>query len=189
MIFGTERLLVREWTDADLDVLADIYSRPEVTRWLGRGTAAGETPAERLVRWRTRGGPDSTYGVWAITLRSDGTPVGTVLLVPLPGGEEEIEVGWHLHPDRTGSGYATEAAAGALARGFENGLTEIFAVLTPDNVASAAVARRLGMVHIGRTDRYYDGEELELFRIAGSHGSDAALHAQRDEQVVDVRGV
>ncbi len=34
-VFGTDRLLIREWTDADADFVLDIYSRWEVARWLG----------------------------------------------------------------------------------------------------------------------------------------------------------
>jgi len=163
VIFCTERLLVRSWTADDLDTLADIYSRPELLRWLGGGPTGPESAPARLARWRSRCEPDPTYGVWAITLRSDGTPVGSVLLVPMPGGDGDIEVGWHLHPDHWGAGYATEAARGALVRGFTSGLAEIFAVVAPDNWRSQAVARRLGMTELGRTDRYYE-RELVLFR-------------------------
>ena len=44
------------------------------------------------------------------------------------------------------------------------GVEEVFAVVRPDNTASLAVCRRIGMQPLGRTDRYYDSE-LELFRI------------------------
>jgi RimJ/RimL family protein N-acetyltransferase len=86
-----------------------------------------------------------------------------VLLVNLPESAE-IEVGWHLHPDSWGHGYATEAARGAIAKGFSEGLREIFAVVRPDNERSLAVCRRLGMTHLGPSDRWY-GHTLELFRV------------------------
>jgi RimJ/RimL family protein N-acetyltransferase len=90
---------------------------------------------------------------------------GTVLLVPLPDGDGEYEVGWHFHPDSWGNGFATEAAKGALARAFRHGLTEVFAVVRPTNERSLAVCRRLGMDALGQTVRYY-GTTLELFRLA-----------------------
>ena len=60
------------------------------------------------------------------TLRSPADPLssalvtvaaGTVLLKPVltPDARGEIEIGWHLHPDRWGHGLATEAAAAILA--------------------------------------------------------------------------
>jgi RimJ/RimL family protein N-acetyltransferase len=78
---------------------------------------------------------------------------------------DDVEVGWHLHPDSWGHGYATEAARGAIAKGFGAGLTEIYAVVRPDNERSIAVCRRLGMTPLGRTARWY-GTELEAFRVA-----------------------
>ena len=79
----------------------------------------------------------------------------------------EVEVGWHLHPDSWGNGYATEAARAALRRGFAAGLDEILAVVRPGNEASVAVCRRLGMTPLGRTTRWYD-TELEVFRAAAA---------------------
>jgi hypothetical protein len=35
-----------------------------------------------------------------------------------PNGVGEVEVGWHLHPDSWGHGYATEAARAVIDRGF-----------------------------------------------------------------------
>jgi RimJ/RimL family protein N-acetyltransferase len=75
---------------------------------------------------------------------------------------DDIEVGWHLHPDAWGHGYATEAARGALRWGFDRGLEEVHAVVRPDNAPSLRVCGRLAMVPVGRTSRYYD-TELELF--------------------------
>jgi len=41
-------------------------------------------------------------------------------------------------------------------------LPQIFAVVDSANLASRKVVERLGMIHLGQTDRYY-GETLELF--------------------------
>jgi RimJ/RimL family protein N-acetyltransferase len=91
---------------------------------------------------------------------------GSILLVPLPEPSAgEVEVGWHLHPDSWGHGYATEGARGAIAHGFASGLREIYAVVRPDNERSLAVCRRLGLEPLGLTNRWYD-TELEAFRIS-----------------------
>ena len=58
-----------------------------------------------------------------------------------------VEVGWRLHPDHWGHGYATEAAAASLRFGFEEaGLEEIVAFTTTLNTRSQAVMERIGMV-------------------------------------------
>ncbi|GAA3047092.1 GNAT family N-acetyltransferase [Kitasatospora albolonga] len=165
-VFETERLVVRQWVEGDLERALDTYSRWEVARWLGATPRAWEGRADAeafLERCRVRSA-DPRYGVWALERRDTGVVAGSVLLVPLPGGDGEVEVGWHLHPDSWGNGFATEAARGALAKGFAEGLTEIHAVVYPGNEPSMAVCRRLGMTAQGRTSRWY-GVELEAFRI------------------------
>ena len=58
-----------------------------------------------------------------------------------------VEVGWRLHPDHWGHGYATEAAAASLDYGFgPAGLDEIVAFTTTLNTRSQAVMQRIGMV-------------------------------------------
>jgi RimJ/RimL family protein N-acetyltransferase len=162
-LLTTERLRLRPWTHspADLVRLTDLYGRNEVTRWLG-GTPT-VPPDELVTRWATVHARDARFGCWAIEV--PGRPVaGTVLLKPLPNGVGEVEVGWHLHPDSWGHGYATEAARAVIRRGFEAGLPEVYAVVRPGNEASLAVCRRLGMTPLGRMRRWYD-VDLEAFRL------------------------
>lgn len=155
----TDRLCLRPFAEADLPALADLYGRAKVIRWLGQA----RTPTERLARYLAP--LPAPLMIRAITLR--GMPqnvLGTILLKDLPlsqgeaaSGRAEIEIGWHLHPDAWGRGYATEAARAVLQQA---ALPEVFAVIFPDNHASQAVARRLGMRELGLTRRYYDQEVL-----------------------------
>jgi RimJ/RimL family protein N-acetyltransferase len=162
-LLRTDRLRVRPWTTAPDDVarLADLYGREEVCRWIG-GTPS-VPPAELVQRWATVHSLDDRYGAWAVE-RPDGVAAGTVLFKPLPNGVGEVEVGWHLHPDSWGQGYATEAAGAVIDRGFRAGVPEVYAVVRPGNVASVAVCRRLGMQPLGRLRRWYD-VELDAFRL------------------------
>lgn len=163
-LLRTERLRLRAWTTApgDLTRLADIYSRKEITRWVG-GTPS--VPPEELVsRWAAVTDLDERYGCWAVDPDDSRAVAGTVLFKPLPNGVGEVEVGWHLHPDSWGHGYATEAARAVIDRGFGAGVPEVYAVVRPGNHASVAVCERLGMEAIGRFRRWYD-VELETFRL------------------------
>ncbi|MEV4820872.1 GNAT family N-acetyltransferase [Micromonospora sp. NPDC049274] len=181
-VLTTERLILRDWTDdpADLARIYDIYRRPEITRWLGAAPGLPLTdPAQavdRLRLWRERHAADhGRYGTWAIEVRETGLVAGTALLKPLPGRDEavrteDIETGWHLHPDSWGHGYATEAARALLAREFATGTREIYAVVSPGNEPSMAVARRLGMTHVGRRTDWYGGELLETFVLTAPSG-------------------
>ncbi|GAA0726114.1 GNAT family N-acetyltransferase [Dactylosporangium roseum] len=152
---------LRHWHEDDLEVFFDLYSRWEVMRWLGpqpRGVLRDREEARaRMARWheRERDLPDP-FGLWAIVPddAGRGRPVGTVLLLPLHdanGPTDEIEIGWHLHPDHQGRGYATGAARLLLDRTPPG----VLALTDPDNHASQAVARRLGMRDEGLTDRWF----------------------------------
>jgi RimJ/RimL family protein N-acetyltransferase len=163
------RLLLREWEDKDADFVLDMYSRPEVFRFLGpnpQPVLDHDGALAKLAGWRDR--QDERHAVWAIQDRRSGRLLGTALLVRLlASGEpaqpaEETEIGWHLHPDARGNGYATEAANAVLAYAARMGLTTVLAVTYPEDTASQAVCRRLGMRHLGQTDRYYN-MTCELF--------------------------
>ena len=165
--FETERLVVRGWHLSDVAAFFDIYRRWEVARWLGSAPRALETLDEaeaRVTRWSELNRSADGERRWAVERREDGRVLGTALLLRLPDGDGEFEVGWHLHPDAWGHGYATESARGAVDWGFGRGLSEVLAVVRPGNTASTAVCRRLGMEPLGLTSRYY-GTELELFRL------------------------
>ncbi|MDG4823612.1 GNAT family N-acetyltransferase [Asanoa sp. WMMD1127] len=174
-VFETDRLIVRQWTESDADVarVFDMMSRWEVARWLGAHPRTLETETEArtmMRRWQERASPDGQQGIWAVDVRDTGVTVGSVLVVPLPGVDDkpttDIEVGWHLHPDSWGHGYATEAGRAAIDRAFAAGLSEIFAVIRAGNTPSVAVARRLGMTPIGTQTRWYGGIELDTYRLA-----------------------
>ncbi|MGW2871862.1 GNAT family N-acetyltransferase [Kitasatospora sp. NPDC001225] len=173
-VLTTERLVVRQWTVADQERAFDIYSRWEVAQWLGRTPRALADPdeARRYIEHCRERSTGPRYGVWAVERRDTGVVAGAVLLLPVPDGDGEVEIGWHLHPDSWGRGIATEAARAVLAKGFADGLTEIRAILAPDNTRSAAVCRRLGMTSTGLTDRWY-GRELAEFRIGPAQGGQA----------------
>ena len=173
----TDRLVLRAWDpDDDGDVAAahDLYRRPEVVRWLGATPRTDATPDDsraRLQRWAraTAAEPDG-LGLWAVTL--GGAAIGTAVLQHLPDGEGEptpdVEVGWHLHPDHWGRGYATEAAGALLDHGFGVlGLDEVHAVAWAGNDPSFAVMERLGMTRQGPTDRWY-AVTLDWWRILRS---------------------
>ena len=159
---STRRLRIRSWTSDDAQAALDILSRIEVVKWLGDGdpvlTKDLDEARMKIERWRGRDHPP--LGHWAIEV-ADGGPlhgrvIGTVLLLTLPNSDGEVEIGWHLHPEAWGNGYAPEAAREILKRGFEGGLQEIHAVTHLTNENSMAVCRKIGMEHRGITHDWYE---------------------------------
>jgi RimJ/RimL family protein N-acetyltransferase len=170
----TERLVLRPWRDDEAPRLLDIQSRVEVMTWLGddepvlmKDLAEAHAKIERYHVLSAT----APLGCWAVEIRETGVVAGTVLLLELPNAEDhEVEIGWHLHPDSWGRGYASEAARALLAHGFEAGLSEILAVTHLDNFPSQGVCRKIGMTDQGVVEKWYDGPS-QLFRItAAEHG-------------------
>ena len=172
VVYETERCVVRDWEQSDADRFFDTYRRMEVAKWLGAEPKPlqDRAQAERgIARWTERNAEPGLGGLWAVQRKADGVVAGSVLLVRLPDGEGEYEVGWHFHPDSWGQGLATESAFGALDLAWDAGLPEVLAVVLEGNERSMAVCRRLGMEALGVTDKYYQ-QPMHLFRVAAPAG-------------------
>lgn len=171
----TERITIRQWRLDEVDRYLDIYSRDDVVRWLGGPPVRERSRALELIGLNAaRLAQDPRFGWWAVVERSTGVPAGSVLLKPLPNGDGEIEIGWHLHPDSWGKGLASEAAAAVLDRGFRDGLDEVWAVTMLDNDRSARVCERIGMRLLGITHRWYP-EPSMMFWAGARPGQEPSI--------------
>lgn len=175
LVSETERLAIRPWRLEDADRFFDIYRRDEVVRGLGAEPMHDRQEAvDKIEQSLARLATNPRFGSWAVVELSSGIPAGAVLLKALPDGDGEIEIGWQLHPDCWGKGYATEAASAVLKRGFAYGLDEVWAVTHLDNERSTAVCRRIGMRLLGITRRWYH-EPLLMFWIGSRPGQEPSV--------------
>jgi RimJ/RimL family protein N-acetyltransferase len=142
---STERLLLRRWTEHDVEPFAEMNADPRVMRFFPSVLSLEQSGALRQKiesQFDERG-----YGLWVIDV--DGRFAGFTGLnetkFETPMGPH-IEIGWRLARWSWGNGYATEAANAATRVGFElYDLPEIFSFTTRTNVRSEAVMRRIGM--------------------------------------------
>lgn len=164
----TERLVLRRFVpddDADLDFALELHANPDLARFIPSAVLATREDAADWLR-RVDRSTAAGRGWWCV--EAGGTPVAAILLKPIPlsaghrDATEDVEIGWRAARRGTGRGYVTEAARAVLDAALAAGLERVVAVVDPANVASRRVAERLGMVHVGRTERYYD-ESLDLF--------------------------
>ncbi len=100
----------------------------------------------------------------AIERRQDKRLVGGAILLPLPPGGEDLEIGWQLHPAAWGQGYATEAGRALAAWAFSQGTHELLALVRPANRRAEATVRRIGMEWVGETEKYYH-LRLQVYRL------------------------
>jgi RimJ/RimL family protein N-acetyltransferase len=144
----TERLLLRPFGPDDFDALLAIHSRPDVARWLlweprnrdeVRSTLARKQTETTLAR-------DGDTISLAVVLKGSSELIGDVILHLLSAEHRQAEIGFIIHPDHHGRGYATETGRVLLRLAFETfGMHRVVGCLEPRNAASARVLERLGM--------------------------------------------
>jgi RimJ/RimL family protein N-acetyltransferase len=145
---STARLDLRAFTPDDLDVVLAMRSLPEVVRYLYEdeldAARAPEVLARKIRRQRIDGDGDGLS--LAAVERETGAVVGDVSLMLTGAHDRQGEVGFSLHPDHQGRGFATEAAGAMLVLGFDQlGLHRIVGRCDGRNVPSARLMERLGM--------------------------------------------
>jgi RimJ/RimL family protein N-acetyltransferase len=142
----TNRLILRPFHESDLDAYTALLQTPEVRASLHLPDDIGREQAWQhmatwLGQWELRG-----TGQWALEEKCSGALVGRAgTHRPERADWPGIEVGWTLHPEHWGKGYATEAGAASVAYAFaHHDVDALYSVILEENRASQAVARRLG---------------------------------------------
>ena len=164
----TERLVLRPWCVDDAQAALDVYGHGDVTRWLSPDMDRVPNLATMrllLQQWIAEHARlPAPAGRWAIRRRSDGRVIGGAVLLPLPPGREDLEIGWQLHPATWGNGYASETTHALATWTFSQDVDEIFAVVRPGNARAAATVRHNGMQWVGETTKYF-GADLQVYRL------------------------
>jgi RimJ/RimL family protein N-acetyltransferase len=142
----TERLVLRPYEERDYDAMHELYSDPEVARWLYYGPSTPDESRAKLARKMAGNALTEEHGLTAAVTLSDGTYVGDVVLFYMaPAEHRSIELGFSFLPAHQGHGYATEAARALVDWAFGVGFHRVYGRLEPRNVASARVLEKLGM--------------------------------------------
>lgn len=152
----TDRLILRRFTEADVDNLVELDSDPEVLRYIngGRPTPREMVESEMLPRILSYYNRYEGYGFWAAVEKSTGAFIGWFCLHPEEGrSPDDIALGYRLRRSVWGKGYATEGARALIHKGFsELGMRRVFATTYEYNTGSRRVMEKAGM-KLARTYR------------------------------------
>lgn len=147
MEIRTERLLLRELHIEDFAALSEIQSHPEVHTYEQNTISSLDEVLnyiEKAGRWALD--IPRTHFRLAITVPPSGQVCGRLTLTLNWAEIREWEIGWQLHPEEWGKGYATEAAQAVLAYAFhELKAHRVVAFCNFNNDRSTRVMERLGM--------------------------------------------
>jgi RimJ/RimL family protein N-acetyltransferase len=152
-VIVTDRLLLRRWREEDVAPFHAMGQDAEVMRFLG--PPPSEEDCRAAVARQNAYADEYGRCFWAVERHADGVFLGFCGVKPGPEGTPiagEPEIGWRLARHAWGQGYATEAAAAALAAEWQRGGNPVWAMTVPANARSRAVMERLGM------ERVIDGD-------------------------------
>ncbi|MER8824150.1 GNAT family N-acetyltransferase [Mesorhizobium sp. M0991] len=154
MELRTKRLLLRGWTDEDVEPFARMNDDPTVMKYLKRHV--DRAAIEARVNAEREHFKEHGYGLWVLERLGAAGFIGFCGLINV--GDQlhyapAVEISWMLHPDFWGRGYVSEAAVAVIAFGFENlKLTQIVANAAVGNANSRRVMERIGMSHDPKDD-------------------------------------
>lgn len=144
-VLHTERLVLRELVKEDALALHRMRSDERVMRHIPRDLEQAVEESERLIATIAQNRSENTGITWGISLKEEGTLIGTVGFYRLQLEHHRGEIGYLLHPDRWGMGYAGEAVDAAVDHGFRIlGFHSIEAVTDPENLASNRLLKAQG---------------------------------------------
>jgi len=147
----TERLVLRQLTDADVDLLVDLDRDPAVMRFItGQPTPREEIVDEVLPAFLSQYERFAGYGFWAALERSSGEFLGWLHFRPEEDHPaDEPELGYRLRQVAWGKGYATEGARALVTKGFQElGVRRVVASTMAVNIASRRVMEKAGLTFV-----------------------------------------
>lgn len=145
----TPRLVMRQFTLADVDNLVSLDADPDVMRFVtgGLATTRAEIETESLPAFLAYYDRYEWYGFWAAIEKPTGQFLGWFHFRPREGASaDEAELGYRLRKSAWGKGYATEGSRALIRKGFtEFGVQRVVAETMAVNLASRRVMEKAGL--------------------------------------------
>ena len=145
MQIETDRLILREMTEADRDALAAILTDAETMKYYPK--PYDDAGVRRWLDWTFDNYRKHGFGLWAVTLRETGEFIGDCGITMQPiNGQWLPEIGYHINKRYWRQGYASEAAAACIRVAFECfGFPAVYSYMNAENEPSWRTALKNGM--------------------------------------------
>lgn len=163
IIFETERLIVRQYTEEDKDNMFLLGGNETVMQYI-RPVSTKEESDQFLLENITLYEKNPHGGRWAVMEKANGSFAGSFAIIPMRYHPENIQLGYSLIPGNWGKGYATELTKAGLEY-FMNNYSEpqIYGITEIPNTASQKVLLKAGFQPAGSIME--DGKELLMFVV------------------------
>ncbi|MEV6493328.1 GNAT family N-acetyltransferase [Actinoplanes sp. NPDC051633] len=149
----TDRMILREFTAADEDLVVELDSDPEVMFFIngGRPTTRAEVRDDVLPYMVASYDRPAGFGYWAAEARAGGRFLGWFQFRPgrHRPPSDGVEIGYRLRRAEWGRGYATEGVRALIDKGFaELGLERVYAEAMAAHPASRRVMEKAGLRYV-----------------------------------------
>jgi RimJ/RimL family protein N-acetyltransferase len=150
IILETPRLVIRQFTEDDVDNLFNLNGDPEVMRYLtgGRPIPRDEIRDQIIPVHLSVYDRLDRLGTWAAESAATGEFLGWFHFRPGHGSDDitNVELGYRLHRSSWNKGYATEGSRALVSMGFTDlGVERVSAVTMTVNTASRRVMEKCGL--------------------------------------------
>ena len=139
----TERLILREWREADRDHFWEMTGDAEMMRFLLPST---REESDQAISRQMAHQAGHGHCFWVVERKDDLRAIGYCGIIPPRAPTFEYEIGWRFVSQVWGQGLAREAAQSSLDWAWANLDTQtVVAVTNPVNTRSWGLMLRLGM--------------------------------------------
>lgn len=165
-ICETERCLIRETTEDDLDSFYKIYAEPSVTEYMEELYADRQEELAYIRDYREKVYAFYGYGMWTVIEKQSAEVIGRAG-VSEREGYDLAELGFVIGVPWQRRGYACEVCRAILKLAAEElEMERVQAFVQPENTASAALCAKLGFIKKERAQLadgiWYDRYEKRL---------------------------
>lgn len=149
----TNRLILREIRETDIDGMFELDSNDKVHQYLGKHPIKNKKEALENILFIGRQYKELGIGRFAVIEKSSGDFVGWSGLKFNIGEKEAlndfqnfVDIGFRLIPKYRGKGYATESSVATLQYGFNTmNYPIIFGAADVENIGSNTVLQKIGL--------------------------------------------
>lgn len=144
-VLETDRLLLRQVKESDVEEIFFLRTDPRVLQYLDRPPAKLKVEAAAYIKMINEQVANSEAILWGITIKPDDRLIGYLCLWHFERENFRAETGYVLHPGHHRKGIMKESLNLILEYGFNSmKLHSVTANVSPDNTASIQLLKSVG---------------------------------------------